>query len=166
MESKVSSLSDGRSDEYLLPHRSPSPSALRAGFRWSIRGRRILFATCACLAAASLFGLLTMMLWSSQSKSQIPLDQEGQQSEISKPTVDEWSPLSVLRGPATESLWGGSKCASSNQLQSNAFWQITCAMIQSTSHHGLRLVGVRNSVCFDDTLEDLFRSESSQRMMS
>jgi len=159
----MSFLNDGRADGY-LPHRSVSPSILKAGFRWpTVRGRRLLFAICACLAVASVSGLLLMMVLTNLSKAQMAL---GQQARISELQVDEWSPLSVLRGPATESLWGGFKCASSSQLQSNAFWQITCATTQSTSHHGLRLVGVRNSVCFDDTLEDSFRSTSSQQMMS
>jgi len=124
MASKVSSLSDGRSDEYLLPHRSPSPSppSWSTGCRWlSMRGRRLLFATCTCLAAASLFGLLSLMVWSNQSKSQVTLDHENQLSGISKPKIDEWGPLSVLRGPATDSLWGLSKCTASNRLQLNSF---------------------------------------------
>jgi len=85
---------------------------LKAGFRlWTIRGRRLLFATCACLAVASLSGLLLMVVWTNQSKFQLASRQTGLHLEIetSKPKVNKWSPLSVLRGPATESLWGGSK---------------------------------------------------------
>jgi hypothetical protein len=183
MESKVSSLSDGRSDVYLLPHRSPSPSyhspspshrspspsppSWSTGFRWlSIRGRRLLFATCACLAAASLFGLMTMMLWSYQSKSQVVLDHESQLSGVAKPKVDEWGPLSVLRGPATDSLWGLSKCSPSNHLQLNNFWQIICKTTQSILHRGLRLAGVCDLVYFDDNLDDLLFPSSSQQTMS
>ncbi|KIM88674.1 hypothetical protein PILCRDRAFT_813643 [Piloderma croceum F 1598] len=97
-------LNDGRSDEYLL-HRSASPSILKR--LWTIRGRRLLFATCACLAVASVSGLLLMVLWTNQSKFQVASDQKSLHLEVetSKPKVDKWGPLSVLRGPATESLW-------------------------------------------------------------
>jgi hypothetical protein len=100
----------GRSDEYLL-HRSASPSILKAGLRlWTIRGRRLLFATCLCLATASVFGLLLMVAWINQSKFQVAQKSLHLEVETSKPKIDIWGPLSVLRGPATESLWGGSKC--------------------------------------------------------
>jgi len=45
------------------------------------------------------------MVWSNQSKFRVALDHENQLSGVSKPKVDEWGPLSVLRGPATDSLW-------------------------------------------------------------
>lgn len=86
-----------------MHHSGDSGPLLKMGFRWStIRGRRLLFATCACLAAASLFGLMSVMVWTNQTKAQVSLDHEGQ---TSKPKPDEWGPLSVLQGPPTESLW-------------------------------------------------------------
>jgi len=72
-----------------------------------IKGRRLLFATCVCLAAASLFGLLSVMVWTHQLKSQVVLDPDGGIPKLAdtEPTLDKWSPLTVLRGPATDSLW-------------------------------------------------------------
>jgi hypothetical protein len=106
------SLNNSRSDEYLL-RRSAPPSILKRGFRllWTIRGRRLLFATCACLAITSVSSLLLTVVWISQSKCQMASGQKGLHLEVemSKPKVDKLGPLSVLRGPATDSLWGGSK---------------------------------------------------------
>jgi hypothetical protein len=122
------------------------------GIRWStIRGRRLLFATCACLAAASLFGLLSVMVWTNQSEIQVVLDQEGQQFEVSKSKPNEWSPLTVLRGPPTDSLWGGYHCTPSNPPKLINFWQTTCVTTQSISHRGLQQAGVRGPIYFDDT---------------
>jgi hypothetical protein len=120
MDMKRPSSNDDRSDEYLFHHSgdSASPSLLKIGFRWStIRGRRLLFATCACLATASLCGLLSVMIWTNQSIHRVVLDQGGQQLEVSKPKLDEWSPLTVLRGPPTDSLWGLYICALHSQRE-------------------------------------------------
>jgi hypothetical protein len=157
MEPKKSSLNHDGSDEYLLHHSGDggASTVVKTGFRWStISGRRLLFATCACLAAASLFGLMSIMVWTNQSKSPVPLDQEGQQLEISKPTVDEWGPLSVLRGPPAESLWGASKCTPFAINQMNRSWQTTCATIQNIYHHGLLRAGVRALISFYDGAND------------
>ena len=74
------------SDDHLLYHSGESGgsySFLKSTLRWSnIDGRRLLFATCACLAAASLFGLLSVVIWTQHVKfhhdlyQQVTLDQE------------------------------------------------------------------------------------------
>jgi len=105
----IKSLKDQETEE-LLHHSGQNTS--RSGFRWStISGGRLLFATCACLAAASLFGLLSVMIWTNQSKFRILSDQEREIPRLveTRPKLDEWSPLNALKGAATDSLWGGSK---------------------------------------------------------
>lgn len=116
-------LHDDGADEALLDksgdNSGSSAPIFRSGLRWSIDGRRLLFATCACLAAASLFGLLSVMIWVNQSKSQRTLDNERQRFETIVPTNlpptvitepepehDKWGPLAALRGPPTESFRG------------------------------------------------------------
>lgn len=121
MDSRKSN-EDGSDETLLHQHYSSerhAPSVLKTGLRWStIDGRRLLFATCACLAAASLFGLFSVMIWTQQSKNQVYVDLSGQQTgtpvleppseHTSEPEreVDQWGPLSVLRGPPAESFRG------------------------------------------------------------
>lgn len=86
------------SDEHLLHHSGESTSGgysfLKPALRWTnVDGRRLLFATCACLTAASLFGLLSVMIWTQQSKyqqdsyQQVTLDQEVTHSTV---TATHW----------------------------------------------------------------------------
>jgi len=118
------SLNDVGVDEALLDQGDRSrggSSILKNGLRWStLDGRRLLFATCACLAAASLFGLLSVMVWVNQSKSQVMMTHESHESHESQhlemihpattlppvsqlePKPDLWGPLAALRGPPTE----------------------------------------------------------------
>lgn len=119
MDSRKTVHDDGV-DEALLAGNSSSP-IFRSSLRWStLDGRRLLFATCACLAAASLFGLLSVMIWVNQSKVHLTLDNERQHSEAHvpnpnqistnitepEPKHDKWGPLAALRGPPTASFRG------------------------------------------------------------
>lgn len=80
------------SEDHLLHHSGESAgshSFLKPTFRCTnINGRRLLFATCACLAAASLFGLLSVIIWTHQAKFQqdlyqhVTLDQELAHSTV------------------------------------------------------------------------------------
>lgn len=129
MDSRKDSSSNEEGLDASLLHQnghSNSPhSYKKTSSRWSsIDGRRLLFATCACLAAASLFGLLSVMIWTQQYRYRDSIDQEGPHSQspafdvsvpISnlplsepepEPKIDKWGPLSVLLGPPTESFRG------------------------------------------------------------
>lgn len=115
-------LHDDEADEALLGNsgdNSASSPIFKSGLRWStLDGRRLLFGTCACLAAASLFGLISVMIWVNQSKSQLTLNNQRPHVETTVPVTlpptvtepepepDKWGPLAVLRGPPTESFRG------------------------------------------------------------
>jgi hypothetical protein len=126
-----------------------SSSILRSRFRWPvIKGRRLLFATCACLVAASLFGLLSGIVWTHQLEPQFVLDKDGEIPKPPEPIPDKWSPLTVLRGPATESLWGASEHMLSSRPKLNSFEQTTYATTQSIYPRGRQQAGVRHSNLF------------------
>lgn len=115
IHARKSQLEDDGSDEALLQRRlsedeKPS-SVLKSTIRWStLDGRRLLFATCACLAAVSLFGLFSVMIWTSQSKDQVSdtLERDAQHASTGTHTQekDKWSPEAVLLGPPTDSFRG------------------------------------------------------------
>lgn len=111
MHARKSQTDGDGSDETLLEHvetEKPS-SVLKSSIRWStLDGRRLLFATCACLAAASLFGLLSVTIWTYQSKGgQIMIEHEVPHgSSSSAHDQDRWLPSAVLLGPPTSSFKG------------------------------------------------------------
>jgi hypothetical protein len=147
------SLNNSRSDEYLL-RRSAPPSILKRGFRllWTIRGRRLLFATCACLAITSVSSLLLTVVWISQSKCQMASGQKGLHLEVEMSTnwvlyryYEDLQPIVSGVGP---------NIALSSQINAYNFWQTICVTTQSISQHGLRRAGVCDLFDFNDTLWD------------
>ena len=117
MGPRSSSSNDPDSHEYFLHHsrENSNSTMLRAGFRsWPmLKGRRLLFATCACLASASLCGLISIMIWTHQYPFH---DREN------LIVVEPVHPPTVLNGPATDSLWGGFKAIQSCQSMLNNIW--------------------------------------------
>lgn len=74
--------------------------------RWAnVDGRRLLFATCACLAAASFFGLFSVMIWTQQAKyqqdsyQQVKMDQEIPHSTV---TATHWATQTEIQTHTTE----------------------------------------------------------------
>ncbi|KAF7971400.1 hypothetical protein HWV62_21242 [Athelia sp. TMB] len=107
MHARKGQSGDDGSDEALLHHleREKASAGPKSTSRLaSLDGRRLLFATCACLAAASLFGLLSVMIWTNQGKSQIMLEHEAHLDNPSSDNTEKWLPSAAVIGPPTHSF--------------------------------------------------------------
>lgn len=111
--------------------------------RPNLDGHRLLFAACACLAGASLFGLLSVVVWTHhwQGKVQVTLDIDPSSTR----NHDKWSSLAVVRGHPTDSFRGMRSKALIRIVCLYEDYQTTCEMILNTLHHGL----LQDGVCLD-----------------
>lgn len=98
------------SEEALVQHQQAKrpPLVLKSNVgRRNLDGHRLLFAACACLAGASLFGLLSVIVWTHHDKAQVTLEHDTQHTDPSSTSNhDKWSPSAVVLGPPTDSFRG------------------------------------------------------------
>ncbi|KZP06147.1 hypothetical protein FIBSPDRAFT_764866 [Athelia psychrophila] len=96
------------SEEALVQHQQAKrpPLVLKSNVgRRNLDGHRLLFAACACLAGASLFGLLSVIVWTHHDKAQVTLEHDTQHTDPSSTSNhDKWSPSAVVLGPPTDSF--------------------------------------------------------------